>query len=499
MFYLSFAFSELRRRRGRTLLTALGLAVGVALVITVNALSTGLDGAQAKVLSPLTGVGTDMTVTRPLKLSTSGGNPFSSLTPSERAQLRSESGGGRLGLRNLGKPGQHFNSDRFTTATQLSFPQSDASKFGALPGVAGASSALTVTDIHLSGTIPKTAPQPSSGTSGQGPGRFGGGFGGGQAGALGGPNSINFDSRTITGVDRTNPGLAPVTPGQVINGHYFPAGGTSYSAILSTAYAARNNLSVGSSISIGGKTFHVVGLTSAPLGSTGSDVYVELSVLQKISNLSGRVNTVQVRATNSNEVTSVQHEVSKSLSGAQVTTAADLAKRIGGSLTDAKNLSNSLGFGLETVGLLAAALIAILLTLASVAKRVREIGTLKAIGWSQGTVVRQISLESLAQGVIGGVIGAALGLGAAGVIDAMRFTLKATVSAPAQTSGFGFGRLAQQSLSAGSTIVRVNAPVDLALILTAVGLAALAGLIAGAIGGLRAARLRPAVALRTVE
>jgi len=499
MFYLSFAFSELTRRRGRTLLTAFGLAVGVALVIAVNALSTGLDNAQAKVLSPLTGVGTDMTVTRPLKLSTSGGNPFSSLSPSERAQLRSENGGGRFGLRNLGKPGQHFSSDRLTTATQLSFPQSDAKTFAALPGVAAAAGALILTDTHISGIVPKTQPQPSGGTPGQGFG--GGGFRGGpiSGGGPTGPNNINFDSRTITGVDQTKPDLGAVTPGQVTSGHYFPSGGATYSAILSTAYADRNNLKVGSTISIGGKTFHVVGLSSAPLGGTGSDMYVELSVLQKLANLPGRVNTVQVRATNSGKITTVKQEITKSLSGAQVTTAADLAKRIGGSLTDAKNLSNSLGLGLEIVGLLAAVLIAILLTLASVAKRVREIGTLKAIGWSQITVVRQISLESLVQGVLGGLIGAGLGLAAAGVIDAMGLTLKATVTAPAQASGFGFGRFAQQSLAPASSIVHINAPVDLSLIVAAVALATLAGLLAGAVGGLRAARLRPAVALRTVE
>ena len=72
MFYLSYLFSELRRRKGRTLLTALGLGVGVGLVVTVSALTTGLDEAQDKVLEPLTGVGTDMSVTRPLKIDSQG-------------------------------------------------------------------------------------------------------------------------------------------------------------------------------------------------------------------------------------------------------------------------------------------------------------------------------------------------------------------------------------------------------------------------------------------
>jgi len=83
-------------------LTALGLAVGVGLVVTVTALSKGLDDAQSKVLKPLTGVGTDMSVTRPLNVSGAGsrselqrgpgagpGRPVR-LSPSEQNQLRKE-------------------------------------------------------------------------------------------------------------------------------------------------------------------------------------------------------------------------------------------------------------------------------------------------------------------------------------------------------------------------------------------------------------------------
>ena len=106
MFYLTYMLNELRRRKGRTLLTSFGLAVGVGLVVVVNALSTGLDQAQAEVLEPLTGVGTDMSVTRPISFDESAeGGPFGGLSEEERAQLREENGRGRLGLRNLGEPG----------------------------------------------------------------------------------------------------------------------------------------------------------------------------------------------------------------------------------------------------------------------------------------------------------------------------------------------------------------------------------------------------------
>ena len=99
--------------------------------------------------------------------------------------------------------------------------------------------------------------------------------------------------------------------------------------------------------------------------------------------------------------------------GASVTTAADLAERVSGTLVDAKNLPSKLGTALAIVALLAAFLIASLLTLSSVAKRIREFGTLKALGWSQWLVVRQVTGESLFQGLLGGAIGVCLGIAGA--------------------------------------------------------------------------------------
>ena len=103
------------RRLGRTVLTALGLGIGVGLVVTVTALSNGLDRAQAQVLEPLTGVGTDMSVSRPIEFSDAGNGPFQQLSDEEREQLRRENGGGRFGLQNLGDPGEKFSRDTFVS------------------------------------------------------------------------------------------------------------------------------------------------------------------------------------------------------------------------------------------------------------------------------------------------------------------------------------------------------------------------------------------------
>ena len=63
MFYLSYLWNELTRRKARTILTVLGLGVGVGLVIAIVSLTRGLDQAQKTALNPLSSIGTDLTVT----------------------------------------------------------------------------------------------------------------------------------------------------------------------------------------------------------------------------------------------------------------------------------------------------------------------------------------------------------------------------------------------------------------------------------------------------
>jgi ABC-type antimicrobial peptide transport system permease subunit len=503
MFFLSYALAELRRRRGRTILTALGLAVGVGLVVTVNALSTGLDHAQRTVLAPLTGVGTDMSVSRPIKITRNGSGTFGGLSQSERNRLRRQVGpGAGLDFRKL-KPGQKFSTDTFAATSQLSFAGAEVKRIAGFAGVSAVAGSLTLTDTHVYGAAPKVKLNRSQGfgqpggSGGQGNGTGGGGFR-----AFGG-NKVHFQSRTVTGIDQTQPGLASVTPSQITKGTYFTASG-SYQAILSSAYAATNKLALGSTVSLGGHDFHVIGIAASPLGGTASDAYVKLATLQKLASDPGQINTIQVRAASTGAVSRVAQEIRTGFSGSQVTTAQDLASRVGGSLTDARNLSSKLGTALEIVGLGAAVMIACLLTLASVAKRVREIGTLKAVGWSQWQVVRQISGEALLQGLLGGLAGAVIGICGAAAVNAIGWTLKATVAgtASAPRGAFGGGGpfgLGQAQVTSGSTLVKITTAVDLNLVLAAIGLAVLGGLVAGAVGGSRAARLSPAAALRTVE
>ena len=330
MFFLTYMLSELRRRSGRTILTALGLGLGVGLVVTVNALSTGLDRAQAKILEPLTGVGTDMSVSRPIDFTPSQNGGFPRLSDSERDQLRRENGGGRFGLRGLGKPGSHFVRDDFVSTAQLSFAASRVKQIRAIDGVKTAAGGLTLNSIHIEGTVPERSSQP-------------GGFGQrGQFGGGGAPDNINATNLSVSGVDEKVTELGAITPGQVTKGRYFRAADL-HGAILDESYAGRENLGLGDAIELGGKKFTVIGIAKTPLGGQSSDVYVKLRELQALSDRAGRVNTVYVRADSADDVASVAGTIDKTFDGASVTTAADLAARVSGTLVDAKNLAGSLG------------------------------------------------------------------------------------------------------------------------------------------------------------
>ena len=556
MFYLRYLRNELLRRRGRTILTLLGLGLGVALVIAIASLSAGLNRAQKKTLDPLGGIGTDLTVTLTPQQNQGGfqGGPGGGGRGNRDLITANQSV--ITDLSKLGKPGTHFVHDFFLPGSQLTFQQTAAQQVAALANVAQVTSGLTLLAEHQEGVVPKIVatlktggqtfqiqrniPRPTAaqfaamqacidklraknggGSGGNGaPGGFGGGGGRVDRNAfaqclpaglrrlrtqfttpqrtlrqvLNPPQTnITTASYTIGGVDQTQPTMGVVTTAQVTKGRFLaPAGGKE--ALVSATYAAKHKLKVGSKLDLNGTSFTIVGLVTPPLGGQSADVYLPLTQLQTLASQKGLANVILVRATSSSQVGAVEAAIKRALPQAQVASSKQVADKISGSLVDASNLSHNLGLVLSIVAAAAAFLLAALLALSSVGKRVRELGTLKALGWTQRMVVRQIAGESLAQGAVGGLIGIVLGVAAALAINAFGPTLTASA-----TTGGGSALLGVDTVRTATSAVSLTAPVGVGILAIGFALALLGGLIAGTAGALRAARLRPADALRQME
>jgi putative ABC transport system permease protein len=468
VFLFTYLRRELRRRMRQAVVTALGLALGIGLVITVTALSSGARTAQGKVLGSLFGVGTDITVTTATAPAAGGG--MAQITPEPYVQ----------------------HSDILSSPTQGTMSASAVAAVTRLHDVSAAVGGLVLTEIKT--TIPAdNAPPPSSFQP---------------------PVQVS-----VTGVDLGHEQLGPLAEARLVSGRGFAVGQADV-AVADAAYAAAHGLKAGSAIGITGTRFTVIGIVRQAPGSNAPQLYIPLARAQALANgpggsLNNKVNIIYVQADSAADVAAVTDEISRQLPSATVTNSASLAGGVAGSLKTTAQLARSLGTWLAVLALLAAVAVASLLTLAAVTRRVREFGTLKALGWRSSRITAQVMGETLAMGIAGAAAGIALGLGGAAAAAAAAPKLTATVpTSNTGHGGFGGGLGAGGAIFNGTvggpvqTIANPNAtrtvavpftaPVTAGVIVLAVILAIAAAVVAGSLGGWRISRLRPAEALAKV-
>lgn len=477
--FFTYIRRELRRRSKQAIVVALGLAIGIGLVVTVSAASAGVKAAQSEVLHSLDGVGTDMTVSKTAAAGTGGPQHF---------------GGFQTGKGNIPKSGQKLSRNTLRASPGSgTLSASDVAKVASLHGTAVATGGLELTDTSFSGTIPNFGSGGLTKNSSSSP-------------------SFNISSFTVDGVQISSTGVGPLAPSQVTSGSYFSSSDrTAKVAVVSSSYAASNNLHVGSTINVAGNSVKVLGLADTSSGS--ADVFLPLGTAQALAGLPNDITTIYVSASSAGSVSSLASEVKSALPGTTVATSASLAKEVTGTLTTATNLASKLGRWLSIAALAVAFLVAGLLMVAAVSRRVREFGTLKAVGWRTRRIVGQVMGEGVVLGVAGGLLGILLGVAGAEIVTAVSPSLTATVGPASPTGGAAGGFLGGRNpggssssnahngfgANAHTVLLHLTAPLQGDTIAIAVGLAIAGGLVAGLFGSWRAARLRPAAALRRVE
>ncbi|MFH8452486.1 ABC transporter permease [Streptomyces fungicidicus] len=487
--FFTYLRRELRRRRKAALVVASGLALGIALVVVVNSVSSGMSRAQEKVLQSLYGLGTDMTVTKAAEAQPAGERP--------RFEFDAQDD----------DSGEEQSSDRVMVQGFQTLASSTVGKVGEQDGVADAVGGLSLQVMKVSGEF--TRGQFQQGGQGAEGGQGGGPGAGGQSApegrVEGGGASFDVNSYSVYGTDVTEPALGPLTSSEITDGRTFRTTETDAKvAVADSAYAKEKELETGDTVTVKGTKYKVIGIATASSGDAAANLYLPLKQAQTLADAKDKVTTIYVKATDSQRIDSVKSGIQKNISGTTVTTSADLADTVSGSLSTASSLAAGVGKWLSVVVLVAAFLVAGLLTSSAVSRRVREFGTLKALGWKSGRVTRQVLGESMVHGLVGGVLGIALGLAGAYAVTAVSPTLQAQLGGGGGggmgggPGGGGAGGPGRQA-AAKTLDVALTAPVSVTTLALAVGLAVAGGLVAGAFGGWRASRLRPADALRRVE
>ena len=301
-------------------------------------------------------------------------------------------------------------------------------------------------------------------------------------------------SYTIEGIPLTSDLIDnyPILSTNITAGRNLQAGDSGV-VLLSENNSAYFNAGVGDTIQILGQDFTVVGIHGTSSASDRLTLFMNLSDAQTVTNNTGYITSLRVFAKSSDVVTAVANSISQMHSELTVTTGQERLTQlqtIESSYTTALDSAQaSIGQTQTTafeeiiVVIAATSLIVLFVMLYTVRERTKEIGTLKAIGFSNSTVMGQFMLEGVLLSVIAGVVGIAIGVVAAPAISSLLLP---------SINLFG---------TSGSQIARTVAPtaaasVNLELILIAFG----ASLLLGALGSLypawRAAKIRPAEAMK---
>jgi ABC-type antimicrobial peptide transport system permease subunit len=291
--------------------------------------------------------------------------------------------------------------------------------------------------------------------------------------------------KTILGVNLDQPQLGPVKVNEwLVQGHFAQHDGE---AVLEKHFAKFHHLQADSKISIGQRSFAVVGIVEIKAGAqiNSANIYLPLTSAQELI-LGGpaAVNIVYLRLQKPSLAPQTRQHIAAALPGCDVTGADSIQQLMGG----ISKISDRFARLAAWIAFIGALVLIIKSMLASLLERSAEIGILKAVGWTGADVRGQIVAEILVQALLGSLLGILLGY----LMVLALSLLSITVALPWEMNPLPVSAKMSQPAAA------VQLPVHLSpsLAVFSLGLCLAAGLVASFFTARRAERMRPLDILR---
>ncbi len=270
-----------------------------------------------------------------------------------------------------------------------------------------------------------------------------------------------------------------VLPVNIVEGRSLEEG-DDYAVLIGEQLTDYFDAGVGEPIDIDGTSFEVVGVYSSTM-MTPNQVYMDLSTTQELLGMEGELSSLTVYADSTSVVDDVVEEIESAYPDLMVMAMSDMQGQFGDVIqrqqegiidrldSDLAHIQ-SLGLSITLVSAISAFLLIFGLMFYTVRERTKEIGTLKALGFSNSDVMKQFMFEGLYIGLIGGAI------------------------------GLGIAALAASAL--GSWLLSPSASLDVSVTLTlggvllGLGIAVFAGSVGSLYPAWRASRVSPMAALK---
>jgi len=283
----------------------------------------------------------------------------------------------------------------------------------------------------------------------------------------------------------------PILNTNITEGRNLQAGDSGV-VVLSENNSQYFGVGVGGTVSILNHDFTVVGIHGTTSASDRLTLYMNLSDAQAITNNTGYITSIRVFATSQDVVSAVANTISSMHPELSVTTGQEQLAQLQALQstynTELANAQASLATTQNTatieivIVVAATSLIVLFVMLFTVRERTKEIGTLKAIGFSNATVMGQFLLEGIVLSAIAGVVGVAIGVIAAPTLSSLM------LNSSSAASSTGIARFL--------SFTNVSATLTLPLILAGFGAAIALGAIGSLYPAWRAAKIRPAEAMK---
>ncbi len=323
------------------------------------------------------------------------------------------------------------------------------------------------------------------------------------SGPMGRDFEISRPVYTITGVSLNSSFIDSysILPTEITTGRNLREGDSGV-VLMTSNLSDYFGVGIGDKVEIYGESFTVVGIYE-PTGQGRMEtrmVYMNISEAQTITGNVGNASRLDVYAEDVSDVDGIADVIESVYSELYVTTYKDRLENLERmqemyqtTLDNADSTlsqTQTIAFQEIVIAIVATSLIVLFTMLYTVRERTKEIGILKAIGFSNWNVMSQFMLEGILMSLMAGVVGVVIGIVGAPILSSL--LLPSVNLFPTQRQGFS-----GQTMNLGTSFSQsVAATPDPQLILLAFGVAVLLGALGSLYPAWRASRTSPMEALR---
>jgi putative ABC transport system permease protein len=181
-----------------------------------------------------------------------------------------------------------------------------------------------------------------------------------------------------------------------------------YTLVAGSGLAAVAELNLGSMLEFRGQAYEVVGILASSGSMDDAMLYAPLESLQETYAKDGQLTYVPVKVV---DITKAEETANRISSQWSDVISAQTQKSMVDKFSDLLGIMDAANAGLSAVALLIGILFILSTMMMAVGERVKEIGTMRAIGIHKGFIFRMVVSESLITSLVAGLIGCLAGYG----------------------------------------------------------------------------------------